>query len=354
MPDPDFLVQRESLNDEITEFIQHKTPGCNQGPTEAKPQIASMTQGTIFSDAPPGTPSRWPLHERKDVMVTPASARRAYDAYQFRRQREIKASYVEKYAAAMKAGTFKPGSVITIAMDLNGHRWIVDGNHTLLAVERFGAAFPLTVEYRLVEDESDAAVLYSTFEARKRTLAAHMVAAGLDESTGVSSSMLARFTTGLYALELDFPAKMPRLSDSASRQALIHRWAEWCKPCGNILAGAPFNKPVMSRSAAVAMLFLTIRYQPETATKFWSGIVNNSGLSPGMPQHTAFNELHNSGGRDTTMAEQFAAMSLAWNAYVDGRSVGFLRVFCGPIKVTVKGTPWNNRLTGTTKTERRS
>lgn len=313
-----------------------------------------MGNDQIFENAPEATAHRWTLYDRKEVMVTPSSARKAYDAYQFKRQREISAAHVAKYSTAMRDGTFKPGSTITVAMDLNGNKWLVDGNHTLLAVEAYGNAFPLTIEYRLVEDEADAAVLYATFESRKRTLGAHMIAAGLDAVTGVSPTMLARFTTGLQMLELGFPAKAPRLSDSAGRQALIARWAEWCKPCCDILAGAPFNKPIIARGAAVAMLFLTVRHQRELAVPFWSAVARNVNLSPGMPQHTAFNELHNSGGRDASMAEQFAALSLAWNAYFDNRKIGFLRVFCGPIKVTVKGTPWINRLTGTVKMERRS
>lgn len=311
-------------------------------------------QQDMFTDCADGQDMRWPLHDRKEVLCSPAQARKAYDCYQFRRQREISRAHVTKYAQAMKAGTFKPLSVITIAMASDGAKFLVDGNHTLLAIEEYGHPFPITVEIRGVKDEADAAVLYSTFEARKRSLAAHMCAAGLDENTGVSPSMLAHFCPGLNMLELEFPAKIPRLQDSAARQALISRWAPWCKPIASILAGAPFNKMLEKRSATIALMFLTMKYQPEKAKTFWSDIANNRDLHETDPKHTAFTYLSSTGGKACSAAEQFAALSLAWNAYIDGRPIGILRVFCGPIKVTVKGTPWTNRLTGGVKTERRS
>lgn len=336
-----YLDQREDLNDEICAFINTQTT-----------KRTLMPNITLFDDLEEAAIERWPLMGRKNVMVTPAAARSVYDTCQFRKQREISNRHVEKYAAAMASGTFKECSVVTIAV-ANKSRWIVDGNHTLLAVEKFGSAFPLTIEYRQVADEDEAAVLYSTFETRKRTLGAHMIAAGLDEITGVSPSMLARFTIGLSALEDGFPAKTHRLIDSAEKQELIGRWKEWCRPCNDLLAGKKYNKAVFSRSAAIALLFLTVRYQPAKAATFWNGILRNDGLFEGMPQHTAYGALNGSIGRDISVAEQFACLALAWNAYVDDKRLGFMRVYCGPIRVTVKGTPWVNRLTGSVKTEKR-
>ena len=304
----------------------------------------------LFTSEGKTSEGRWPLLERRDVMVTPSNARIAYDKYQFRRQREISRAHVAKYAEAMRSGTFKPGTVITLAK-CDAGEWLVDGNHTLLAVESSGINFLLTIERRSVEDEADAAALYATFEARKRTLGAHMMAAGLDERTGVSPTMLSRFSSGLKLLELEFPEKIPRLIDSVQHQELVSRWAQWAKPVADILAGAPFNTALMTKAGCVALMFLTMRYQPKKAESFWRAIAHNEGLSKGMPQHTAFLELTN--GSRKPAVEVFASLSLAWNAYFDDKQLCMLRVFCGPIRVTVKGTPWANKKTGSTKTEPR-
>ena len=350
MPSPDFTTARESLNDEIADFIHRN----KKDTMTISPTTPPMNDSDIFGNADPSTIDRWPLFSRQDVMVTPAMSALVMDRYKFLRQRIISMPTVQKYADAMRNNTFKPGSVVTIAMDGGGKKWLVDGNHTMMAVQDYGNPFSLCVETRLVENESDAAVLYSTFEARKRSTGAHMQAFGLDVLTGVSGTMLGRFSTGLHMLEMEFPQKFPRLVDAAQRQALVARWADTCKPVADMLSGAQYNNLIFGRSSSVAMVFLTVKHQPDLAIPFWGSIVNNDALQFGSAAHTIHKYLSDKGGRSCLPAEQFAALAVGWNAYVAGRRTSVLKVFVGPIVVTVDGTPWRNRRTGSTKPQPKS
>lgn len=290
--------------------------------------------------------TRWPIFDTKRLSITPKSARSVYDAYQFSRQRRISKDHVAKYAAAMDAGTFKPHSTVTVAQAPNGQKWIVDGNHTLLAVEAYGHPFPLTIEFRHVADEEDAAVLYSTFEARKRSLADHMVAANLSQLTGVSASMLALFTPGLHLLELSIPERLPRLVDVAFRQQLVEKWAPQCPIVKEILHAGAASRLLTSRSACVALMFLTVKHQPERAFKFWRRIAENDGLTKSSPQHTVFNLL-GSPIVGQLAPEQFKRLSLCWNAWFNGvTKYENPKVYAGPIHVTVAGTDWVEVKTG--------
>jgi hypothetical protein len=290
--------------------------------------------------------TRWPIFDTKRLSITPKSARAVYDAYQFSRQRRISKDHVAKYAAAMEAGTFKPHSTVTVAQAPNGQKWIVDGNHTLRSVEAYGHPFPLTIEFRHVADEEDAAILYSTFEARKRSLADHMVAANLSQSIGVSPSMLSRFTPGIHLLELDIPERLPRLVDVAYRQKLVEMWAEQCPIVKAILADAPSAKIMGARAACIALIFLTVKHQPEKAVQFWRPIALAANLSPGSPQYTAWSTL-GSPTAGQLAPEQFKRLALCWNAWFNGtEEFKLTKIFAGQIYVTVAGTDWVNRKTG--------
>jgi hypothetical protein len=116
-----------------------------------------------------------------------------------------------------------------------------------------------------------------------------------------------------------------------------------------ILAAGTASRILTSRSACVAMMFLTVKHQPERAFQFWRRIAENDGLVKGSPQHTAFNHL--SGPIVGQLApEQFKRLSLCWNAWFNGVvKYENPKVYAGPIHVTVAGTDWIEVKTGGVK-----
>jgi hypothetical protein len=113
MPAPDFLAQREQLNDDITSFIQQQTPGCNQGFTEAKPQKFNMS---ITSEI---------------ITIKPDDARRYLS--NMVHNRPLSQANVKTYAADIESGKWCLNGQGII---FDGKGRLLDGQHRMHAIIR--------------------------------------------------------------------------------------------------------------------------------------------------------------------------------------------------------------------------
>src|SRR5579875_3709638 len=101
------------------------------------------------------------------LMVTPAMAKMLRASCHFERQRPINARNVERLAMEMRRGWFITGTPVFMAVLPDGSMRIVNGNHTLEAVQSSGVSIPLAFIYSKVSDIEGAARIYACLDLQK-------------------------------------------------------------------------------------------------------------------------------------------------------------------------------------------
>lgn len=284
-----YLDEIESRADEVSAFINKRAPGCNRGPTEAKPQGNHMAVSAEIID------------------LTPDLARRLI-ANQIH-NRPVSKARVDLYASEMKGGRWGlngQGLIVTSAGKL------IDGQHRCKAVIETG----LTIKTMLVRGVSDAAFDIID-QGKSRSVSDvlvgvanyNIVAAGLRilwrEHCGVAISHCVRMTPRDGRLLL---TKHPGIVESAS----------W-------VAGHQTMKRILYGGVASYTHYKSGTINAETRDVFFERLADGVGLSARSPILALRSSLIATNGKKMTDLHQLALVIKAWLAYRQGRHCAFLR-----------------------------
>jgi hypothetical protein len=285
----DYLAQRESLNDEIADFIKQQTPGCIRGLTEAKPQRNSMSITTEI------------------IKLTPDKARQlVHDQI---KNRVPSKTRVTQYAEEMKRGRWAlngQGIIVTKSGKM------IDGQHRCMAVIESG----VTIDALLIRGVSDAH--FDLIDQGKSRSVADVlggvanynkVAAGLRilyrEHIGVSISSNTRITPrdGRMLLE-----KHPGIVTSAS----------W-------VAGHQTMRSILTSGPATYCHYRAGLINAAARDVFFERLADGIGLSARSPILGLRNALIVSNGQKFKEQHQLALVIRAWRYYRIGKHVSFIR-----------------------------
>jgi hypothetical protein len=280
------------------------------------------------------------------LLVTPGTAQRILEDFNYARQREVKARHVSKLAAQMKAGTWLEGSQIYFGRLPSGDMHLINGQHRLNAIIEANQAQVFQVFILAVKDESELRSAYYRLDVVQRSRGENDVLKGAQvaETLGVKTSIAAgAYRAAPFILNgMKYVAGVHRdnvESDLADgRLNLISDWATTIQLFQEVTAGAENDLRLkLASGGTMAAAMVTLKYQEKRAIPFWKGVANNEMLEKGDPRRTLILCLLDRNTRRAGAGLQFCA--IAWNAWFQGRSLHSIRVY-DTTKPSFLGTPY--------------
>lgn len=282
------------------------------------------------------------------ISITPEEAERFLQRNIYPRQRPLRLRQIALLRQAIRAGTFKPGTIELC--DFDGKSYLMDGQHRLMAMSQEKKTIRMTLAvFRAETEEELNAHYYRTDNNLKRTHADIYHAAGLAEAWDIPVDTVRRYGAAVAAIE-EYMREDPQTPylGSVSAERRMELMKEWIEHERSFLVAiAPADK-ALSRLLMLApvqsIALITFRDQPLRAHEFWSEIARNDGLRKGDPTHSLLSAL--TLGREQYKARHrddrwtMRAVSIAWNAFMEGRKIGVLHpVISAPI--TLSGTSFS-------------
>jgi hypothetical protein len=280
------------------------------------------------------------------ILIDAPLAQDILTQHAFAGQRVLDISNLRAHSLDMQRGRFWPGSQVVFARLPGGKMILVDGYHRLHAVQASETIAEFQVRVEPVADMDAVRDLYCSIDTnlRKRSDAEISRAAGLSDETGVKQRIITAalgavtaITCGMRILKsVDRPAEVVT---AYGRKDAVREWVAELMIYSNILAKASQTiKSRMLSQGMMAMALVTLRYQPKTAVKFWTGVAEDDGLRKGDPRKALIKALTEGSHRGRVEAGLLYA-SVAWNAWVQNRRLQILRINsktkCQPL-----GTPF--------------
>lgn len=251
----------------------------------------------------------------------------------YARQRALREHRVQELAHLMSRGMFLEGSSITFGI-LNNRLHLVNGQHTLNAIVRFGQPVELNVQYYTVADEDELATLYTTQDCQlPRSARDNILAHDLPTKFNLNTSNISKFRSGVNMIANEFESGSSRYKAApGSRSFSIGRenMEDWLPEAqiyfNEILIGdvPQANYHSFRNATVVAVALLTLRHQPVVAREFWRGAVMDDGLRTGDPRRTLLMHLRDKRKRSSN--EDARCIATAWNAYFRGDTAQVLRL----------------------------
>lgn len=282
--------------------------------TSAKPKVAASPQSVVVS------------------AVTPKMAQRLITENMYPGQRPLSSRHVQFLAEQMKLGDFRLGRINLVIFD--GKEYIVNGQHTLSAIVQSGIAQTCTVERLTVNKYEDIASIYATIDIQKtRTDADAFSAMGLAQELEITRTDLNSYSAGVKVLLGGF-----RSASKIGRNELAHYLRYWQPQAREFISllgkSQNRNRYVFSRSPVWAVALVTLSHAKNTALEFWGQVIEDDGIKKDDPRKKLREELLittlggntlSLGAKKVGAADICRMCALAWNAYVEGRTLSHLK-----------------------------
>lgn len=267
----------------------------------------------------------------------------------YERQRKISAEHVNVLADIMRRGTWVERGSLDFAQ-YDGRLILVNGHHRGHAQVQCGRDLEWSICIRPCQSFEDVEALYYAFDTnvRQRTKEQILHGSGFAEQNGLTpttakavfgavSYIAARFSTSRSdqdyltnrVMDLRF-----KVAVDFSAEALIY------EACIAGASSALRRKLLNSGTTAVALV--TLKYQPDLAREFWTGVALNDGLRRYDPRHTLVNDLQTRTMNSGWAHAATAAPAVAWNAFFEKRELKIIKVIDTP-QVRIFGTPFDGR-----------
>jgi hypothetical protein len=284
-------------------------------------------------------------------LVTPETAAKLMEHYSYELQRDLRPWHVERLAAEMLRGTFKPTSILVAYCEETNSHHLLDGQHRIAAIRQYGKPVPLFINRITVKTPQELAEWYANTDQNMiRPMLNGLKVMGLHQETGLTEHHLKHVAAAVKTISDGF--QQASISGSlrghinrsvAVRAGLIRDWAAEARAfidCTNkapkALRGPLFRQPVLGVG------LVTFRYQPEFADLFWRAVGDNDGLRRGEPAYALVNHLYN---LDSRIPNNVLARHVAncWNAFMNGKELTRVYVKGGNRPILIKGTPYTGR-----------
>lgn len=274
-------------------------------------------------------------------LVTPLQAAHWLSTCKFERQREIKRGHVNDLVEEIKAGRFRAKTQVSFCK-LSDRFYLVNGQHTLTSLVQADVPLLLAVTVTEVRDMEEVANEYSRHDSGwTRRGADALYAHRIDEELGVSNTVLQKVTSASvhYAFVLnELPAKeVTRLTHD--KKVLIVRRHGPLNLEAAMKTGLAWNTRRLQwayRKSLLACLTFTYRHQAASAIEFWGAMFEDDGLAAKDPRKVLLKDYEQSGFNNGGVGRLSAAnlvtdqdiprmAAVAWNAYVERRTLSFIR-----------------------------
>lgn len=296
-------------------------------------------------------PLRQVLRDNLRIEIHPDLAARILKEcwYEGQDHRKISAQHVRVLAADMRSGCWTGGMQIHIA-EIDGRYFLVDGYHRLNALIEAARAIEFSVIVTPCATIEEVKRLYwrHDFNQRPRPMVLAAVVDGAVDRNNLAKAQVASVMAAVLMIAARFAAPVshaPVVGKSPdARLAAAKPWwkfgQEYFRHVG------PAQRPLkdrLQRAALVSVGMLTLRYQPEKAAEFWSGVAADDGLRQGDPRKTLIHHITvNVIGDGARQADQPFVAAAAWNAWFEGRALKVIKLQSGGSPI-ILGTPFDKR-----------
>lgn len=287
--------------------------------------------------------------------MTPKQAKVLRQTANFELQRPLSENNIIRLQAEMEADRFVSGTPIYFAVLPDQTLLALNGNHTLEALGRIQRGIELTMIYQNVKSLAEAAAIYSRFDlqrmrSQRDSLRAHGQEAMLADSPTWTAAFAAavglimnKFTDTSEGGSKDRKFDLVEVQVRRSRDIRL-RLMQDALGAANLYAAAIGSnlrgRHLFKRAAVMGVGIEIMRYQPSAGTEFFSTAAADDGLKAGDPQRALLHYLRDHHSAGASMRKLLSrSVSLAWNAFFEGRRLGFVRAGDGG-EFRLAGTPW--------------
>lgn len=268
------------------------------------------------------------------ITITPHLAKRIIEESNWEGQRAAVSWHIDLLAGAMNRGQWRDGEQISFAK-CGDKLHLVNGQHRMKAVIQSDMAQKFQIKIHHAATLADVGAIYYTYDVttRKRSTSDIIGASDLEQQTGLDKPYIKKIydAAGLLSnglVQPNYHNDPLKASDPNYKMGIVVEWAREAKIYRDIIKNADQKISQKLRNAGVmAVAFYTIRYQPEIASEFWSGVANNDGLRKGDPRHTYVSDLMTRNMNAGTQLQRVSAPASAWNAYIEGRQLKIIKVY---------------------------
>lgn len=289
--------------------------------------------------------------------VTPEKAAQ-FLSMNYRLNRPPRAYYVEFLAAEMAAGRFLSTAEIHVVY-CNGEGNMVNGQHTCLAIMKFGKPVRVTVRKTITNEPGQVAMTYALGHDNglRRSVADGIRSHGFEEQAGMTRAQTDALGTAIRFMRLGFGGKPTQnnklLSQMISLSDLVeimYDWAPYAKRYFWVIGerNSDFYR-LAFKSGALSVALATTRYAPVEAARFWGDMAVPENLGWNHPVLVARRTLEASksqrGARlNVTPAELARQMARCWKAYLENEEMKQApKVMDAKANIRILRTPWTGR-----------
>lgn len=286
-----------------------------------------------------------PTFRSHEEFITPDRAQAILDTLNWRRQRDIRPSWVEKLKLAMLKNELTFLSLVFAELP-GGTLVLVDGQHRLAALVAAAKPLHATVVVPQVATEQALGALYLQFDRpQARGPETHLKALGVFEATDVPSMFVRRMGGAVAMISSRFSRSYRAEYSAIDRTNDVRTWIPEIEAYYLILSGVgPQVKNRLLRQAVAAVALVTLRYQPGMAEEFWTKVASQEMLVADDPRRRLYLWLdENTVSRNKRGLSEIAYglyVAAAWNAFAEGRTLRLLKVGDTSAPVRLVGTPY--------------
>ena len=282
-------------------------------------------------------------------LVTPEQAYSDLEKYKYEGQRELSKTFIHFLVSQIKKENFVQGTSVHYGK-LNGHKYLVDGQHRYWAVVDANQSQRFTTVIHDVEDQDELASLYVHLDqGRSRTFAHTTGAWNLQERTALNKTQINQVysATKMIVTGYGYGTARSKIDNETMKDAVLY-WTPYAKMFyAAIHRGDQVAVVRMKKGSIMAIALLTFKHQPLKANDFWHQVAYDDGLTKDDPrktlqkfvvQHTVVGGYYQR--RKITNRQFGLATARTWKAYYEGMSLSKIQIPNPLGVITVEGTPF--------------
>lgn len=294
-------------------------------------------------------------HEIRTVEYTaidPPAARKILQDHSYSGQRPVSREFVLFLSREMERGAFQDGTQIAFCHIPDGRYFLIDGYSRMNAIIESGVIVQFVVTHFDVDSIHDVAEIYMRLDqGRKRSLSDTYKATGLIDRTGLPDrTNVNQLGSATRWIENSFNSRGKRIAIDR-HQTLIEEWSPIYLDYLDMITGVHMPEHIRKRftnSILISVALVTLKYAPEEAREFWSGVALDEGLSSGDPRKAllkfidSFSTGRTKDHRDYMPSLEFMKyIARIWNAWYRCEKLSRIRRSARvPGPTDILGTPY--------------
>lgn len=275
-----------------------------------------------------------PLIREGVVTLNPAQAGWVVNNLRYENQRDESRAklHIADLREMMQRGLWRPKDQIDFARMPDGQVILINGHHRLRAQAESGKDIVWNVVIHDCADTAAVGALYYTFDTVVRKRSVNNILNGVNLAGDLD---LAKQTTAALFRSVPIIIAGMRIGSGLVEAARLiddrlnaaRQYADAARVLQGAFAPAPFNiKKRLFGGGVFAVALVTAKADPDRAYWFWHGIAENDGLKKADPRATLLKWMTFNESRSGLLSAPMIASALAWNAYIEGRNLGHIRV----------------------------